>query len=443
MDEYIDRYGKVRPRLLGALLYLGDHMDDSYTRTMSNGYTNHFRRYVLGVHFQPEQQLITTVIDPDMFISTQEKKVHPACEACFLAGIGALGRFIIPDTNQQDLPEKKFANLDVNAIRYLLQDTFDNDACLRNVLNELYVLGMPIKKWMIECKGQLFLVLKHDAPQLDLVIDGSDLAALLATQNNPSNGEAHDSLVQLKDEYNIESVQRETKETSCLALNRFCDILKIVRSQPVQECIIEQIRQAEQTCSCKQKEAGEMSLAGAFQRMQSCPYGPSKTSHLRMIIHPQYYTALSFEPLTGYYYCAKVLAGMYDITSTIFAKSFFSYTDLCNYLREDPHNTRKVMSAVRRLSFLFQYMAEFDDTKPDYRYKIYYDDQVWNLKNTVCAGACSLGNPSARGTERLEAHQANMRKICYIRPTPDNEPNALLKIQREHGSITDWTKELE
>lgn len=358
VDEYIDRYGKVRPRLLGALLYLGDHMDNSYTRTMTQEFTKHFRRSVLGVHFQPEQQLITTVIDPGMFYFAETEKPESAQQATktngkqqkkplsleqegrFLDRIGVLGKLLKPDPNQRNLNGNTSIHLDVDSILFLLQDTFDNDQCLRNVWNELYVLGMPIKKWMIECKGQLFLVQKHSAPGMKRSTNGHDPVAR-----------------------------------------------------------------------------------------------PLATPRL------EYHTALSIEPLTGYDYCVKVLEGMYEITSTIFAKSFFSYTDLCNYLREDPNNTRKVMSAVRRLSFLFQHMTEFGEANANYRYKIYYDDQVWNLKNTVCDRACSLSGSSGSDKNTQEPQPSNSQEICYIRPKPNEEPNAFLKFQQEQGTIADWTKE--
>ena len=51
--------------------------------------------------------------------------------------------------------------MDLEALLYLMRDTYDNDQCLKYIKDELYMLGMPIKKWMIECKGQLFLIHKE------------------------------------------------------------------------------------------------------------------------------------------------------------------------------------------------------------------------------------------------------------------------------------------
>jgi len=470
VDEYIDRYGKVRPRLLGALLYLGDHMDNSYTRTMTEEFTKHFRRNVLGVHFQPEQQLITTVIDPGMFFSAQTEKqklvqqaakkdagqsdtekdkeakgkvpLHPKCEKCLLTGVGALGKYLESDPNLQKTDAKVEAHLDADSICYLLGDTFDNDACLRNICNELYVLGMPIKKWMIECKGQLFLVLRDEEPGAKLVIDENDLKELLTALKATENSEAGCNLA-LKNKYYIEFNQLKKKAATCPTLNQMCETLKIDRNQPVQGQPAEQAGPADSDCSFSLTKADAASLKEAFLRMQKCPYSTSEKKQLNATFQSKYCTYPSIEPLTGYDYCEKVLAGMYEITSTIFAKSFFSYTDLSNYLREDPNNTRKVMSAVRRLSFLFQHMAQFGgkDKKPCY--EIYYDDQVWNLKKTDGAAADAQSASSTSGEKPQEPQESTKSKIRFITPKPDEKPNVLLKIQREQGSIADWTKELK
>ena len=163
VDEYIDRYGKVRPRLLGALLYLGDHMDNSYTRTISEEFTNHFRKNVLGVHFQPEQQLITTVIHPEAFLhlpEDDEKKILYSLDYV-QETMGPLGFYFKEKSEEIKEHADDQHSVDLEALLYLMRDTYDNDQCLPNIRNELYVLGMPIKKWMLECEGQLFLVQKR------------------------------------------------------------------------------------------------------------------------------------------------------------------------------------------------------------------------------------------------------------------------------------------
>ena len=467
VDEYIDRYGKVRPRLLGALLYLGDHMDNSYTRTMTQEFTKHFRRSVLGVHFQPEQQLITTVIDPAMFFFAQTEKqraeqqaakkdaaqsetkkdeepndkvlLHSECEKCLLNSVRALGQYLEPDPNQQKADADVQIYLDADSIRYLLQDTFDNDACLGNIKNELYVLGMPIKKWMIECKGQLFLVQKQNSSQIGARVDSYDLETLFAAleklEKDPTSGDD----IARKNGDASKSNASEQPHQNCEFYQTASQIFKYVREHSEDKPLAERIRLAEG--KQLKGEPSETELADAYRRLKASHCKRDEDCPAAAPFHPKYHTALSIEPLTGYDYCVKVLEGMYEITSTIFAKSFFSYTDLCNYLREDPNNTRKVMSAVRRLSFLFQHMTEFGEANANYRYKIYYDDQVWNLKNTVCDRACSLSGSSGSDKNTQEPQPSNSQEICYIRPKPNEEPYAFLKFQQEQGTIADWTKE--
>ena len=475
-DEYIDRYGKVRPRLLGALLYLGDHMDNSYTRTIPEEYTDHFRKNVLGVHFQPEQQMITTVIHPEAFLHKMdgEHKATLYSLAYVQKTMGPLGLYLTQKADetwereqkdeqekktevqkvgeegeQKDKPEGKdeptkqgeaseqkdaLPNspkkseedhpnpylVDLEPLLYLLRDTFVNDACLRNVRNEMYVLGMPIKKWMIECEGQLFLVQKRAQESVVEFLDNDAMTLICSVLEGKSTAS-------------------QESEDRRLLRQELQSILKDMDLQPDDSGgNLEKVLTAYQNNSgkvqklkTKQKEA-ETELQhvkealAALQIFKICPQhslNKADDSANGIQLVPCYHAALSVEPLTGYEYCKRVLTAMYDITTTIFAKSFFTYTDICNYMREDLKNTVKVMSAVRRLSYLFQYIEKSKEAKPTplpkepdasasaasaiagegvrscdtfCHYQVYYDDCVWNIAtfgkgNEDCAALKKTG----------------------------------------------------
>lgn len=394
-DEYIDRYGRVRPRLLGALLYLGDHMDNSYTRTISEEFTNHFRKNVLGVHFQPEQQMITTVIPPEAFFRNVKTGDKAPLDAAFVNNIlGSFAMFLNAEVNGNEAkPETKDkgreeaeqdvkAYLDLEALLYLMRDTYDNDQCLKYIKDELYMLGMPIKKWMIECKGQLFLIHKE-------------------CEDEATNSEYEKAIKQIID---ILEEKPEASGKSETRRNLRTELLKRLGDVKLDQSIntasfakLLDISMQMQSFGSEAKEAVHTAQSNVFERtkealtayrlLQICPLlaaGQAIKKESMISCSPCYLAVPTIEPLTGYDYCIKVLRAMHDITTTIFAKSYFSYTDICNYMREDPKNSRKVLSAVRRLSYLFQYIQNYCVTgeQDEATYTIYYNDQVWNITSS-------------------------------------------------------------
>ena len=412
VDEYIDRYGKVRPRLLGALLYLGDHMDNSYTRTIPEEFTNHFRKNVLGVHFQPEQQLITTVIHPEAFLHIPKKGEEKILYSLDYVQetMGPLGYYFKEKSEEiREHPEDQHA-VDLEALLYLMRDTYDNDQCLSNIRNELYVLGMPIKKWMLECEGQLFLVQKRnkDTNKATFLSEDTLGQVISILRENPDSRKGNEKKRLLQPE--LKQVLGEIE----LAPNDSGNNLVKVYNANQEMGALAKIAETELDAAVALPH--EKEALAAFQMFEICQHhvlkpGGDTTREIRLV--PCYHAALSIEPLTGYEYCKRVLTAMYDITTTIFAKSFFSYTDICNAMREDPKNATKVMSSVRRLSYLFQYIAKnkivlempkpmkedtetsvangptkkegagacesCGSTPSDCHYRVYYDDCVWNI----------------------------------------------------------------
>ena len=433
-DEYIDRYGRVRPRLLGALLYLGDHMDNSYTRTISEEFTNHFRKYVLGVHFQPEQQMITTVIPPEAFFHTVKEGEKAPLDAAFVKHIlGSLAVFLDAEVNAG--PEKSGTKdkephgihpgehnyIDLEALLYLMRDTYENDRCLKNIKDELYMLGMPIKKWMIECKGHLFLIHKDCIDEANIKGYEKMLKQTLSILEEKPDAIKEN---ELKGNLRLELYEQLTKVDFKQSFNKasfakLLDISKNMQSRRVERKAAQDTAQAANFTNVKD-------ALTAYRLLQICPLlaaGQGDKAEDEISCSPCYSAIPTIEPLTGYDYCRKVLIAMYDITTTIFAKSYYSYTDICNYMREDPKNTRKVLSAVRRLSYLFQYIQNYcvDERKDQTNYNIYYNDQVWSITSM----SASKPVDSNQNVETAE------------RESPQCGLHAAIRSEK----IADWTEE--
>lgn len=413
-DEYIDRYGKVRPRLLGALLYLGDHMDNSYTRTIPEEYTDHFRKNVLGVHFQPEQQMITTVIHPEAFLHKKDDQYGAILYdlAYVQKTMGPFGLYFVQKVKEIEKSEQEDATpnnpqkseehhanpylVDLEPLLHLLRDTFLNDACLRNIRNEMYVLGMPIKKWMIECEGQLFLVQKRVDTSAVEFLDKNTMALIFSVlEEKPSASQESEDRRLLRQELKsiLDNIDLHPDDSGS-------NLKKVMDSYRDNKEKVQSFKTKKKDAEIELKHVREALAALRIIRIcsQHVVKNPNNPTD-ETFFAPYYYAALSVEPLTGYEYCKRVLKAMNDISTTIFAKSYFAYTDICNYMREDPKNTVKVMSAVRRLSYLFQYIQKSkgeiwtitDDkqgkdeecmcaaAKLDCCYEIYYDDCVWSI----------------------------------------------------------------
>lgn len=448
VDEYIDRYGKVRPRLLGALLYLGDHMDNSYTRTISEEFTNHFRKNVLGVHFQPEQQLITTVIHPEAFLhlpKDDEKKILYSLDYV-QETMGPLGFYFKEKSEEIKEHREEQHTVDLEALLYLMRDTYDNDQCLPNIRNELYVLGMPIKKWMLECEGQLFLVQKRKDESAIEFLSGEMMGQVIAIlREKPNSRKDNEKKRRLQPELIrvLNSIDFQPNDGGN----------NLVKAYEAYQKIDKQALNPVSTLETVETLPHANEALAALQIFDICPQYALKKggdSTRDTLIVPCYHAALSVEPLTGFEYCKRVLTAMHDISTTIFAKSFFSYTDICNYMREDPKNAGKVMSAVRRLSYLFQYIEKSKGVTPapplekrnvpeldgnrvskegagscescekgssSCHYQVYYDDSVWKL--------ATFGEENADCSE--------LKKLG---------PQQILKDAKQERLIADWTEEV-
>lgn len=391
-DEYIDRYGRVRPRLLGALLYLGDHMDNSYTRTIPEEFTNHFRKNVLGVHFQPEQQMITTVIPPEAFFHPVNNDKKTPLDSEFVNDIlGSLAIFLEAEVNgsaaqsgkEPKQPSKMKldvqSHIDLEALLYLMRDTYENDQCLGNIRDELYMLGMPIKKWLIECKGHLFLIHKDCEDEKKISERDTMLKLIISIlEEKPDAVSKNEGKRNLRPELfkRLEMVDLQP------GINKV-NLAKLLDITAQMQTLINDPNAESDTVQTPDLPDAKNALM-AYRLLQICPLlaaGQGIKTETEIHCSPCYLAVPTIEPLTGYDYCRKVLIAMYDITTTIFAKSYYTYTDICNYMREDPKNARKVHSAVRRLSYLFQHIQNYCVNAKPFQtiYDIYYNDQVWNI----------------------------------------------------------------
>lgn len=152
-NTYIDHYGEVRGIILGALLYLGDHLDGSYTRTTNDDKAQTFRKKVLGIRWAPKEKMICTCIDFKSFIKNGKNTKYRADNE-----LHKWINHLLDEAKKNDPDKDKFKNtkIDTGILCELIEDVYKNNSAINLIKDDLYSIGAPIKKWLIECNGHLF-----------------------------------------------------------------------------------------------------------------------------------------------------------------------------------------------------------------------------------------------------------------------------------------------
>lgn len=272
---YIDQFNLAEPirgRLLGALLFLGDHMDNTFTRSKAPFFREQreivgkFRSKIADVRLDRQYKMIREIMDKTRL------------EAENIDGIeklqGDLYQYLLPDLGEST------AKKDQTSLLYVLaKDAMDNEKQIALIKDELNIMGMPVKKWLIECDEHLFQIKKRKDQEGNTIIDSS----------------------------------------------------------------------------------------------------------------------YALEPIINLDYCLEVLKGICMLSGGIFARQFFKYSELVNFIREEESNTYKVKCAVRRLSLLLKAKKGSCD------YVIYYDENNWSFY-------CQNDKSSIKN---IEADSCDQKDIVY------------------------------
>ncbi len=144
----------IRGRLLGALLFLGDHMDNTFERTMPFIFkegrlldiVGRFRSKIADVRLDRQYKMIKEILDRTCFESSD---IYGQCTLkgdLFLY----LSQYI-----SQDRPGKR---VKTTALYTIAKDAINNEREIARIKDELNIMGMPVKKWLIECDEHLFQV---------------------------------------------------------------------------------------------------------------------------------------------------------------------------------------------------------------------------------------------------------------------------------------------
>ncbi len=261
---YIDhkRTEPVRGRILGALLFLGDHMDNTFTRVVPSIFKDEmpleivgkFRSRIADVRYDRKHKVIREILD--------RKRLEPDDIYGSVTLQGELYEYL----KKQIKDEGKRAK--VSTLYVLSENVMDNEKEVALIKDELNIMGMPVKKWLIEYDEHLFQIYKRKDREGNTVID----------------------------------------------------------------------------------------------------------------------SVYALEPIINLDYCLEVLKGICMLAGGIFARQFFQYRELVNFIREEESRTYMVECAVRRLSLLLK-------AEENCGYVIYCDENNWSF---------SRKNDDARKTGRKQ-----------------------------------------
>ncbi len=143
---YIDQFNlaePVRGRLLGALLFLGDRMDNTFTRAdapffkESQGIVGKYRSRIADVILERQYKMIREVLDKNCL------------ETADIDGIenlqGALKQYLLHAALKESKGKKSKRSL----LHVIAGDAVKNEREIVIIKDELNIIGMPVKKWLI------------------------------------------------------------------------------------------------------------------------------------------------------------------------------------------------------------------------------------------------------------------------------------------------------
>lgn len=168
---YIDllkRTEPIRGRFLGALLYLGDHMDNRFTRTVPPFYkeseplevVGNFRSKIADVRLDRQYKMVREILDRTCF------------EAKDILGIRTL-QGELPRYLSQKIPKYPVKRAETSVLYVIADNVMTNEKEIALIKDELNVMGMPVKKWLIECDEQLFQVYRDKDEEGNSIISSA------------------------------------------------------------------------------------------------------------------------------------------------------------------------------------------------------------------------------------------------------------------------------
>lgn len=278
---YIDQFKRTEPirgRLVGALLFLGDHMDNTFTRTVPPFFkeelildaVGNFRSKIADVKLVRQCKMVTEILDKNCFDTKDIEGKNRLS--------GDLYHYLsdVKNGGRQSWLEKKAKN---PTLYNIARNVIENNQEIMLIKDELNIMGIPIKKWLIECDEHLFRIYEDEQGNLN--------------------------------------------------------------------------------------------------------------------------SAYALEPIINLDYCLEVLKGICILSGGIFARQYFRYGELVNFIREEEKNTYKTKCAVRRLSLLLK--ASKNDN-----YMIYYDENNWSF-------SCQCKKNAANGEDQKEIIYHQIKEIICER----------------------------
>ncbi len=329
-DYYIEDFGRIRARLLAALLVMGDHLDDSFKRASPEYFSSFreieqigkFRNKVQYTRIDKNNRMICSVLNrryiqfDDMFGTLPQDYDDPKRSKKEADRIADRNEGVYSDDKinilYQYLKMHILNGVDTGAIpraeersRYsvitsLMDHAKESYKELTPISNELHVLGIPIKNWFIECDGHLFGM-----------------------------------------EYNAEG------------------------------------------------------------KFEACKY--------------------FIEPALDIDFCNKVFFAMYNMSSSVFGKTAFSYYDIINFLSEYPSSLDRVTVAVKRIERMLRFYNElYHSDKSSAQYEVYAGEKVWKLSRNDASENGNARNYISAVFEAINQSETQRKEKANERRADEN-----------------------
>lgn len=327
-DIVIAPHGRIRPRSIATLLTLADHLDSAFTRVLPTyvrepeeiKVVGMFRGLIRGVHVEPEAHMVRTVLGRDM--EPPEDRGRDGGESPLCSG--AEGRGDTEESHMLYVPNwGRGVELYALLSRLLnrsgtagLRNGGDPAQIARSCLPQ--IKGEELVEWgLAPRKGARIKIFKKlgYADSVEMII-----------RNYPTDWLTARQLL------HAQRVQGPWPRLSAL-----CVVLGNIRENA------EVLRQLYDN------------LAAMGLRLRSWVLDYQERLY-------NVWGEETFEPIFDLDYLKRVARGMWEVSSTVFGSSLFSYEDLAGHIAEPEVSKAKL--AVRRIVLTTQPEAREDDAGP-------------------------------------------------------------------------------
>ncbi|MEX1376041.1 MAG: hypothetical protein AB1Z23_01080 [Eubacteriales bacterium] len=348
-------HGFVRSKFLAVLLFLADHLDNSYSRVRP-GYlkgkmevVGEFRKNIISTYYNKYTQMVCVEVKECIEIREIEtnKKIYKDKHE-EMVGFINIAEYYNKTIYQNYLEDKKNKNTD-DISNYKISDEHPNGS------NKLSPMDF-IKCLSNEQRSYWNYILKDKLSEADS-IKRDKVCKIKKSLENATKKNTEDAIKELI----ADAIE-----------NIIADEIKKIEEEAIKESIADAIMKSvilnDNDMEAIKHDLSLMGLPikGWYIERNGLLYSP-------YFHNSKFECRYAYEPILDFNYCKEIIYAIIKIGTGIIGKKYHPYESIANFIHEDMRDIEKVKCAVKRIAALIETSQE------DFSLSIECDTKWWSM----------------------------------------------------------------